>query len=69
METTYIEKLERERQTPFTEAQRKYLLYKLKEIEDQTKILREYPLEDGGSEPATVFHPLCPESKWSQKIG
>ena len=58
LEDVRIPLLEAAHGLALTDAQRTRIGGELKDVEDMGAALRLYKISDGGSEPATVFHPL-----------
>ncbi len=56
--TDRIAEFEKLRGVPLTPEQKKFLPGQLKDLEETGAGLRHFVLQDGGSEPAAVFHPL-----------
>lgn len=57
-----IAHIEKRRGIPLTEEQRKGLPAQLKDLDNLCTKIRQFALEDGGSEPGTIFHPVPPGS-------
>ena len=63
LEDVRIPLLEAAHGLALTDAQRTRIGGELKDIDDMGAALRSYKISDGGSEPATVFHPLPHDTK------